>query len=52
MESGLVLFMKKIGWHITVGEIVDLIGVDNVEKEFKYGNAFLSKLRRVKVIED
>jgi len=52
MEMGLALFMKKIGWHLTYDKIVDIIGIDNLEKHFKYGDSFLCMLNRIKVIED
>ena len=51
MEMGLALFMKKIGWHLTYDKIVDIIGIDNLEKHFKYSDSFLSMLNRIKVIE-
>ena len=52
MEMGLALYMKKIGWHITYGELVDIIGLNNIEEHFKYGDSFLTLLYRVKILED
>ena len=52
MEMGLALFMKNLGWHITYDELVDIIGINNIENHFKYGDHFLTLLYRLKVIED